>query len=43
MDLVETKKLLQKRTDLHVLLIYTDENNQIQQFKTANFEKLIIN
>ena len=43
MDLVETKKLLQKRTDLYVLLIYTDENNQIQQFKTANFEKLIIN
>ncbi|HRZ74399.1 MAG TPA: FAD:protein FMN transferase [Flavobacterium sp.] len=43
MDLVETKKLLQKRTDLHVLLIYMDENNQIQQFKTANFEKLIIN
>ena len=43
MDLVETKKLLQKRTDLHVLLIYMDENNRIQQFKTANFEKLIIN
>lgn len=42
MDLEETKKLLKSRTDLYVLLIYTDENNQIQQYKTNNFSTLIL-
>ena len=42
MNFEETKKLLQARDDLYVLLIYTDENNQVQQFKTDNFKELIV-
>ncbi|WP_291119474.1 FAD:protein FMN transferase [Flavobacterium sp. UBA6135] len=42
MDFEKTKKLLASRNDLYVLLIYTDENNQMQQFKTANFQTLIL-
>lgn len=42
MDLEETKKLLQIRQDLYALLIYTDENNQIQQYITDNFESIVL-
>lgn len=42
MDIEDTKKLLQSRNDLYVLLIYTDEKNQIQQFKSANFATLLL-
>lgn len=42
MDIEDTKKVLQSRNDLYVLLIYTDGNNQIQQFKTNNFKELVI-
>jgi len=42
MDIEDTKKLLLSRKELYVLLIYTDENNQIQQYKTDNFKELLI-
>lgn len=42
MDIEQTKAFLKDRNDLYVLLIYTDEQNKIQQFKTPNFEKLIV-
>ncbi|HBI01957.1 MAG TPA: FAD:protein FMN transferase [Flavobacterium sp.] len=42
MEMENIKKLLQSRQDLYVLLIYSDEENQIQQFKTTNFQSLIL-
>lgn len=42
MDMDSILQLLQKRNDLYVLIIYTDVNNQIQQFKTPNFQSLIL-
>lgn len=42
MDVQQTLEFLKDRNDLYVLLIYTDEQNKIQQFKTPNFEKLIV-
>lgn len=42
MDIDKSVSFLKKRNDLYVLLIYTDEENKIQQFKTPNFEKLIV-
>lgn len=42
MDMKSIKKLLQKRSDLYVFLIYSDENNNIQQFKSSNFQSLIL-
>lgn len=42
MDIEETQAFLNERSDLYVLLIYTDEQNKIKQFKTPNFEKLIV-
>lgn len=42
MDIEATKKLLQTRKDLYVLLIYTDENNQLKQYKTNNFKELLV-
>ena len=42
MDIEDTKKLLLSRKELYVLLIYADENNQIQQYKTDNFKELLI-
>jgi thiamine biosynthesis lipoprotein len=42
MDIEETQVFLNERSDLYVLLIYTDEQNKIKQFKTPNFEKLIV-
>ncbi len=32
----------QKHPDLYVLLVYTDENNKVQQYKSENFNKLKI-
>jgi thiamine biosynthesis lipoprotein len=43
MDVQQTQEFLKNRNDLYVLLIYTDENNQVKQFKTTNFDKLIVN
>jgi len=42
MEMESIQKLLQSRTDLYVLLIYTDKNNQINQFKSPNFQSLIL-
>lgn len=42
MEMDDIKELLQSRQDLYVLLIYSDEKNQIQQFKTTNFQSLIL-
>ncbi len=42
MNFEETKKLLQARNDLYVLLIYTDQNNELKQFKTPNFQAIQI-
>jgi thiamine biosynthesis lipoprotein len=42
MDMESIQKLLQKRSDLYVLIIYTDEKNKIQQFKSSNFQSLIL-
>lgn len=42
MDLQQTQDFLKDRNDLYVLLIYTDEQNTILQFKTPNFEKLVV-
>ncbi|WP_415060860.1 FAD:protein FMN transferase [Flavobacterium sp.] len=42
MDLQQIQDFLKDRNDLYVLLIYTDEQNTIQQFKTPNFEKLVV-
>ena len=41
MDWESIQQLLQKRKELYVFLIYADEKNQIQQFKTANFQLLL--
>lgn len=42
MDIKNIQELLEKRNDLYVLLIYVDKNNIIQQFKTSNFQSLIL-
>lgn len=42
MDFLQIQEFLKDRNDLYVLLIYTDEQNSIQQFKTPNFESLIL-
>lgn len=42
MDFNQTQTFLKNRNDLYVLLIYMDEQNTIQQFKTPNFDSLIL-
>jgi FAD:protein FMN transferase len=42
MTLDESKLFLQNHPELYVMLLYTDEENQMQQFLTDNFKKLII-
>jgi len=42
MDIGNIQKLVEQRNDLFVLLIYTDEKNQIQQYKSPNFQSLIL-
>ena len=41
MSLEESKTFLQKQPELHVMLLYADANNKMQQFTTDNFKKLI--
>ena len=41
MSLEESKAFLQKQPELHVMLLYADANNKMQQFTTDNFKKLI--
>ena len=41
MSLEESKVFLQKHPELHVMLLYADANNKMQQFITDNFKKLI--
>ena len=41
MSLEESKVFLQKHPELHVMLLYADANNKMQQFTTDNFKKLI--
>ena len=42
MTLEESKFFLQNHPELHVMLLYTDAENQMQQYLTDNFKKLII-
>ena len=42
MSLEESKVFLQKHPELHVMLLYSDSNNKMQQFTTENFNSLII-
>ena len=42
MTLEESKVFLQNHPELYVMLLYTDAENQMQQFLTDNFKKLII-
>ncbi|WP_339836536.1 FAD:protein FMN transferase [uncultured Flavobacterium sp.] len=41
LDIKQGIEFAQKHKDLHVLLIYRDENNKVQQFKTENFKRLV--
>jgi thiamine biosynthesis lipoprotein len=41
MSLEESKVFLQKHPELHVMLLYSDLDNKMQQFTTDNFKKLI--
>ena len=41
MSLEESKVFLQKHPELHVMLLYSDSDNKMQQFTTENFKKLI--
>ncbi|CAM3671593.1 FAD:protein FMN transferase [Flavobacterium gelidilacus] len=40
-DIKQGIEFVQKHKDLFVLLIYIDENNKVQQFKTENFKSLV--
>jgi thiamine biosynthesis lipoprotein len=42
MTLEESKVFLQNHPELYVMLLYTDAENQMQQYVTGNFKKLII-
>jgi thiamine biosynthesis lipoprotein len=42
MTLEESKVFLQNHPELYVMLLYTDAENQMQQYVTDNFKKLII-
>ncbi|RBA29540.1 FAD:protein FMN transferase [Flavobacterium tibetense] len=42
MPLEESKTFLQNHPELYVMLLYTDVENQMQQYLTDNFKKLII-
>jgi thiamine biosynthesis lipoprotein len=41
MSLEESKVFLQQHPELHVMLLYVDDANKMQQFTTDNFKKLI--
>jgi thiamine biosynthesis lipoprotein len=41
MSLEESKLFLQNHKDLHVMLLYVDATNKMQQFTTENFKALI--
>lgn len=41
LDIKQGIEFAQKHKDLFVLLIYIDENNKVQQFKTDNFKRLV--
>jgi thiamine biosynthesis lipoprotein len=41
MDIKQGMEFAKNHPDLRVLLIYRDENNEVQQFKTNSFKKLI--
>ncbi|WP_172919407.1 FAD:protein FMN transferase [Capnocytophaga canis] len=43
LGLEESKKFLEKHTNLHVLLVYNNENNEIKTFETEGFKKLSMN
>jgi len=42
MSLEESKVFLQKHPELHVMLLYSDLDNKMQQFTTDNFNSLIV-
>jgi thiamine biosynthesis lipoprotein len=41
MSLDESKTFLKDHPELHVMLLYVDANNIMQQFTTKNFKSLI--
>jgi len=41
MSLEESKLFLQKHPELHVMLLYSDSDNKMQQFTTENYKNLI--
>jgi hypothetical protein len=42
MNLEEIKSFLQSKPNLFVLIVYMDQNNEMQQFQSENFEKLLV-
>lgn len=42
MDLEQSKEFLKQHADLYVMLMYADENNELQRFVTENFKTLIL-
>jgi FAD:protein FMN transferase len=41
MNVTQGKEFAKNHPELHVMLLYTDANNTMQQFKTKGFEKLV--
>lgn len=41
MSLEEGKQFAKKHPELYVMILYADENNQMQRFQTENFKRLI--
>jgi thiamine biosynthesis lipoprotein len=42
MNLEEIKSFLQSKPNLFVLIVYMNQNNEMQQFQSENFEKLLV-
>jgi thiamine biosynthesis lipoprotein len=42
MPLEEVKRFVEKRPELKVMLLYTDENNNMQQYNSSRFKDLIV-
>jgi len=41
MDLEQSKVFIKQHPGLYVMIMYADENNEMQRFLTENFEKLL--
>lgn len=42
MDLEQVKTFVKKHPELNVLLLYADENNEMQRFETDNFKNILL-